>query len=148
MYNRIVLVCTVNVHSYIPACLGRRPIPRYQVLKVRKNCTYFTYSLKTDSYVSCREYCQQFEINTARHLMSAVFIARHFKYRKQKTQPYSLRTDSYVSCGEYCKKFEINTARHLLSAVFIARHFKYRKQKTQQHTVWNFIFLQLCLGGI
>ena len=32
MYNRVVLVCTVNV--YIPASLGRRPILRYQVLQV------------------------------------------------------------------------------------------------------------------
>ena len=28
MYNRVVLVCTVNV--YIPSSLGRRPILRYQ----------------------------------------------------------------------------------------------------------------------
>ena len=34
MYNRVVLVCTVNV--YIPASLGRRPIHRYQVLQVPK----------------------------------------------------------------------------------------------------------------
>ena len=32
MYNRVVLVCTVNV--YIPASLGRRPILRCQVLQV------------------------------------------------------------------------------------------------------------------
>ena len=32
MYNRVVLVCTVNV--YIPSSLGRRPILRYQVLQV------------------------------------------------------------------------------------------------------------------
>ena len=31
-YNRVVLVCTVNV--YIPDSLGRRPILRYQVLQV------------------------------------------------------------------------------------------------------------------
>ena len=80
MYNRVELVCTVNV--YIPASLGRRPILRYL-----QNCTHFTYNLRTDSYVICREYCKQFEID-ARHLVSAVFIARDFKYRKQKTQPY------------------------------------------------------------
>ena len=40
--------------------------------------THFTYSLRTDFSVSCKEYCKRFEINTA----------RHFKYRKQKTQPY------------------------------------------------------------
>ena len=34
MYNRVVLVCTVN--AYIPASLGRRPILRYQVLDVPK----------------------------------------------------------------------------------------------------------------
>ena len=34
MYNRVVLVCTMNVH--IPASLDRRPILRYQVLQVRK----------------------------------------------------------------------------------------------------------------
>ena len=34
MYNRVVLVCTVNV--YIPASLGRQPILRYQVLQVPK----------------------------------------------------------------------------------------------------------------
>ena len=77
LYNRVVLVCTVNV--YIPTSMGRRPILRYQVLKVRKNYTYFPYNLRTDSYVFCREYCKQFEINTARRLLSAVFIARHFK---------------------------------------------------------------------
>ena len=31
MYNRVILVCTVNV--YIPASLGRRPILMYQVSK-------------------------------------------------------------------------------------------------------------------
>ena len=41
MYNRVVLVCTVNVYTF--ASLGRRPILRYQVLQVRKNCTQFTY---------------------------------------------------------------------------------------------------------
>ena len=83
IYNRVVLVCRVNV--YIPASLGRRPVLRQT--RYVKNCTHFTYSLRTDSYGSCRECCKQFEINTARHLLSAVFIARHFKYRKQKTQP-------------------------------------------------------------
>ena len=57
MYNRVVLVCTVNV--YIPASLGRWPILRYL-----QNCTHFTYSLRTDPYVSCWEYCKQFEINS------------------------------------------------------------------------------------
>ena len=33
MYNRVVLVCTVN--DYIPASLGRRSILRYKVLQVR-----------------------------------------------------------------------------------------------------------------
>ena len=84
IYNRVVLVCTVNVH--IPPCLGRRPILRYY--RYLRNCTHFTYSLRTDSYINCREYCKQFEIDSARHLLSAVFIARHFTYRKQKTQPY------------------------------------------------------------
>ena len=37
-----------------------------------RNCTHFTSSLRTDSYVGCREYCKQFEINTARHLLLAV----------------------------------------------------------------------------
>ena len=41
MYNRVVLVCTVNV--YIPASLGQRYL---------QICTHFTYSLRTDSYVS------------------------------------------------------------------------------------------------
>jgi hypothetical protein len=84
MYNRVVLVCTMNV--YIPANLGRRPIIRYN--RYLQNCTHFTYSLRTDSCLNCREYCEQFEINTVRHLLSAIFIARYFKYRKQKTQPY------------------------------------------------------------
>ena len=34
MYNRVVLVCTVNL--YILASMGRRPILRHQVLYVRK----------------------------------------------------------------------------------------------------------------
>ena len=42
---------------------------------------------RTDSYVRCREYCEEFEINTARHLLSAIFIARYLKYQKQKTEP-------------------------------------------------------------
>ena len=51
------------------------------------NCAHFTYSLRTDSYVSCREYCRQFEMNTA----------RYFKYRKQKLNPtYSLRFYFYL----------------------------------------------------
>ena len=78
MYYRVVLVCTVNL--YIPANLSRRPILRYL-----QNGTHFTYSVTTDSYASCGKICKQFEINTARHLLSAVFIARHFKYRKQET---------------------------------------------------------------
>ena len=76
MYNRLELVCTVNV--YIPAIMGRRPILRYQVLK---NCTHFTYSQRTDSYVICREYCKQFKI-----ILPDTFCQqyRHFKYRKKK----------------------------------------------------------------
>ena len=57
------------------------------------NCTHITYSLRADFYVSCREYCKQFEINTARHLLTAIFIAKYFKYRKLKTQPY-LQSDT------------------------------------------------------
>ena len=93
MYHGVVLVCTVNV--YIPASLVRRSILRYQVLQVPTKL-YSPYSLRTDSYVSCREYCKQFEINTARHLLLAIFIARHFKYRKQKTQPYLQSEDWFV----------------------------------------------------
>ena len=88
MYNRVVLVCTSIVNVYIPASLDRRPILKYQVLQVP---TKF-YSLYLQPWglilISCKEYCKQFEINTARFLLSAVFIVRHFKYRKQKTQPY------------------------------------------------------------
>ena len=95
MYNRLVLMCTVNV--YILARLGRWPILRHQVLQVRKNSTHFTYSLETDSYVCCREYGKKIEINTARHLLWVVFIARYVKYRKQKTQlTYSLRLYFYL----------------------------------------------------
>ena len=83
MYNRVVLVCIVNLHQLTWTSLGPRPILRYEVLPVRKNVTHFTYSLRTDSYVSCREYGKPFEINTVRHLLSAIFIARHFKSRKQ-----------------------------------------------------------------
>ena len=86
MYNRVILVCTVNV--YIHASLGRLPNVKYQVLQVRQNCTHFTFSLRTNPYVSCRKYCKQFENNNIRHLLSAVFIVRHFKYRKQKTQTF------------------------------------------------------------
>ena len=71
VHNRVVLVCTVNV--YISASLDQRPILRYQVLQVRINCTRFTFSLRTDSYVICRGYCKQFEINIATHLLPAVF---------------------------------------------------------------------------
>ena len=77
MHNRVVFACTVNVH--IPATLRRRPILRYQV---RKNCTHFTYSLRTESCVSCWEHCKQFEMNTA---------------RKQKTQPYLQSETSFLS---------------------------------------------------
>ena len=96
MYDLVVLVCTVNV--YIPASLGRRPIFRYQVLQVQ-NCTHFTYSLRTDSDISCREYCKKIEINTAigQHLLSAIFIARYFKYGKLKNNLiYSLRFYFYL----------------------------------------------------
>ena len=40
MYNRVVLVCTVNLY----ASLGRRSILWYQVPQIRKNCTHFTYN--------------------------------------------------------------------------------------------------------
>ena len=91
IYKPVVLVCTVDV--YILASLGRRSILRYQVLQVR---THIIYSLRTDSYVSCMEY-KQFEINTSRHLLSAIFIARYFKYRKQKHNlTCSLRLDFYL----------------------------------------------------
>ena len=40
-------------------------------------------SLRTDSYVSCMEYCKQFEMNTA-----SIYCQTLYKYRKQKTQPY------------------------------------------------------------
>ena len=93
MYHLVVLVCTVNV--YIPASLCRRPILRYQVCK---KFTHFTYSLKTDSCVGCREYCKQFDINAARHLLSAVFIARHFNIeRKKPNLTYSLRLYFYLT---------------------------------------------------
>ena len=96
-YNRVVLVCTVNL--YIPASLGRRPILRYQVLQVRKKLySLYLQSEKTDSYVFCREYCKKNEINTAIHLLSAVFIARHFKCRKEikHNLTYSLRLYFYL----------------------------------------------------
>ena len=66
----------------------------YRYLRI---CTHFTNSLRTDSYVSCKEYCKIFEINTARHLLLAIFIARYFKYRKQKTQPY-LQSETLFLC--------------------------------------------------
>jgi len=81
MYNREVLVGTVN--KYIAARLGRRPILRYQVLLVHKKL-YSLYLQSVDWFLSCREYCKQFEINTAKYLLSLVFFATHFKYRKQK----------------------------------------------------------------
>ena len=68
-----------------------------QVLQVRENCTHFTYSLRTDSYISCREYCKQFEMNTARYLLSEVFIGKHFKWGKQKRNlTYSLRLYCHI----------------------------------------------------
>ena len=93
MYNRVVLVYTVNV--YIPASLGRWPILRYQVLQVPKKIV-LTLLTVWGLNVSCREYCRQFEINNARHLLSTVFIARHFKYRKQKIQPYLQSEDWFL----------------------------------------------------
>ena len=57
----------MNVHKL--TSLGQRLILSYKALYVPRNCTHFTYSLKTNSYVSCREYCKQFEINTAIHLL-------------------------------------------------------------------------------
>jgi hypothetical protein len=53
--------------------------------------------MRTDSYLSYREYCKQFEPNTARHPLSGVFIARHFTYRKQKTQTY-LQSETLFLC--------------------------------------------------
>ena len=75
MYNPVVLVCTVNP---LACADGQFSGPMYY--RYVKNCSHFTYSLRTDSYVCFREYCKQFEIKTARHLLSAVFIARHFEY--------------------------------------------------------------------
>ena len=69
------LVCTVNV--YIPAGLGQR-----QILSYLQICTHFSYSFRTDSCVST---CQ------------TVFITRHFKYRKQKTQPYLQSVTLFLS---------------------------------------------------
>ena len=74
MYNPVVSVCTVNL----------------------QNCTHFTYSLRTDSYVTCREYCKKIEIYTARHLLSAIFIARYLNIESKKhNSTYSLRLDFY-----------------------------------------------------
>ena len=70
MYNRVVSVCTVNI--YIPD--GQFSDTRYY--RYLQNCTHFTYSLRTESHVRCRVYCKQFEINTARHILSAIFFAR------------------------------------------------------------------------
>ena len=87
MYSRVVLVCTVNV--YIPASLGRPPILRYL-----QNCTHFTYSLRTDSYVSYRVYCKQFEINTfyRRHLFSDTL-----NIESKKTQPHLQSETLFIS---------------------------------------------------
>ena len=65
-----LIVCTVNV--YIPASLSRRPILRNQVLQVRKNCTHFTYSLRTDSYVSCRDI-----VNNLKLILSDIFCRQY-----------------------------------------------------------------------
>ena len=49
VYDRVVLIYTVSV---IHACqLGRRPILRYQVRRVSKNFTDFTYSLTAHFYI-------------------------------------------------------------------------------------------------
>ena len=85
IYHRVVLV---------PGTIGTRYYRYYRYLQ---NCTHFTYSLRTASYVSWREYCKQFEINIARHFLSAIFIARYFKYRKQKTQPYLQSENLFLS---------------------------------------------------
>ena len=42
IYNRAVLVCTVNVH--MPASLGRRPIFRYQVQNQSSDCKQSEYN--------------------------------------------------------------------------------------------------------
>ena len=92
-WTKCVQSSSISVYSeriHTPS-LVRRPILRYL-----QNCTHFTYNVRTDSYVSCREYCKQFEINTTRHLLSAVFIARYFKYRKHKTQPYLQSEDWFL----------------------------------------------------
>ena len=83
MYNRVVLVCIV-VNVYIPASLDRLPILRYL-----ENCTHFTYSLRTDSYLNCREYCKQFEINTTRHLQSTVIMSKCFNAEVRGSNPGS-----------------------------------------------------------
>ena len=50
MYNRVVLVCTVKV--CIPASLGRRgQFSGTRHCRYLQNCTHFTYSLRTDSYI-------------------------------------------------------------------------------------------------
>ena len=92
MYNIVVLVCTVNV--YIPLAWADGQSSGTRCYRYVKNCTHFTYSVRTDSYVRCREYYKQFKINTARHLLSAIFIARHLKCKKHNLT-YSVRLYFY-----------------------------------------------------
>ena len=97
MYNRVVLVCKLTV--YLPDSLSRGPILKYQLLQVPTNL--YSFYLQCDDWfsLSCREYSKQLEMNTARHLLSTIFIVRYFKYRKQKPQLHLLRKLANQSYG-------------------------------------------------
>ena len=78
MYNRVVLVCKVNV--YIPASLDRRSILRYLEIVL----TLLTVRGLILTYVVGNI------VNNLKILLPDIFLffASYFKYRKQKTQPY------------------------------------------------------------
>ena len=57
-----------------------------------QNCTDFTYRLRTDSYVNFREYCKQFEINTARQFCRKYLLSDTLNIESRKHNlTYSLR---------------------------------------------------------
>ena len=78
IYNRVVLVCKVNV--YIPASLDRRSILRYLEIVL----TLLTVRGLILTYVVGNI------VNNLKILLPDIFLffASYFKYRKQKTQPY------------------------------------------------------------
>ena len=109
MYNRVVLVCTVNV--YIPASLGRWLILRYQVLQIPygmfglydfsgslqnilKNLLNIIDKMKVsdckEGCVFCFQYLKYQAINVANRCL-AVLISNCLQYSIQLTQESVLR---------------------------------------------------------